>query len=441
MAIINPTNVNEIEFDEQDTDLFKINDIKECVATLRSAFFPRLELLIKDSLELIEEIYGVDPYIGMSTNYSPGKETNKVYSVSIGRSGKRRNRKNPPLAIKNAKGKPIYIHSADLSFYIFPEGSITIVFQPFFVSVESGFITKVREEMLANFELLNKILTNVKIYYTLETSEPTNDFHELINADYLNLQNNGEMQSLQFFNIPYSFPTNFEDELWQLRLAFIGLYPLLDLCISIGDGREFDFKKMLEKFHKWYSGIYQSNVNDLDKNNLGNIEIENELVALPLEDLDLLVIEKENIESSLDFHPENLIDARKRNITAIVQRQGQPKFRSDLLRAYGGKCSITDCDAEAALEAAHIVPYLGSKTNCLANGLLLRADIHTLFDRYLISIDPTTNKVTISTSLLSTCYEELSGKIVKLPQDSSALPSPKALAHHHEIFLSKKELT
>ena len=437
MAIINPTNVNEIEFDEQDTDLFKIDNIKECVATLRSRFFPRLELLIKDSLELIEEIYGIDPYIGMSTNYSPGKENNEVYSVSIGRSGKRRNRKNPPLAIKNAKGKPIYIHSADLSFYVFPD-SITLIFQPFFVSVESGFIAKVREEMLANFELLNKILTDIKIHYNSEASETTNNFHELINADNFNLQNNGEMQSLQFFNIPYSFPTNFEDELWQLRLAFIGLYPLLDLCISIGDGREFDLTKMLEKFHKWYSENYQSNMDELDKNNLGDIEIENELIALPSEDLDLLVVEKENIESSLDFYPENLIDARKRNITAIVQRQGQPKFRSDLLRAYGGKCSITDCDAEAALEAAHIVPYLGSKTNCLANGLLLRADIHTLFDRYLISIDPTTNKVIVSPSLLNTCYEELSGKIVKFPQDSSALPSPKSLAHHYEIFLSKR---
>jgi len=437
MAIINPTNVNEIEFDEQDTDLFKIDNIKECVATLRSRFFPRLELLIKDSLELIEEIYGIDPYIGMSTNYSPGKETNEVYAVSIGRSGKRRNRKNPPLAIKNAKGKPIYIHSADLSFYVFPD-SITLIFQPFFVSVESGFIAKVREEMLANFELLNKILTDIKIHYNSEASETTNNFHELINADNFNLQNNGEMQSLQFFNIPYSFPTNFEDELWQLRLAFIGLYPLLDLCISIGDGREFDLTKMLEKFHKWYSENYQSNMDELDKNNLGDIEIENELIALPSEDLDLLVVEKENIESSLDFYPENLIDARKRNITAIVQRQGQPNFRSDLLRAYGGKCSITDCDAEAALEAAHIVPYLGSKTNCLANGLLLRADIHTLFDRYLISIDPTTNKVIVSPSLLNTCYEELSGKIIKFPQDSSALPSPKSLAHHYEIFLSKR---
>ena len=67
-----------------------------------------------------------------------------------------------------------------------------------------------------------------------------------------------------------------------------------------------------------------------------------------------------------------------------------------------------------------------------------RADIHTLFDRYLISIDPNTNKIIVSSSLLNTCYKELNGKILKSPQNPSAIPSPKSLAHHYEIFLSKK---
>src|ERR1700722_13744752 len=40
------------------------------------------------------------------------------------------------------------------------------------------------------------------------------------------------------------------------------------------------------------------------------------------------------------------------------------------------------------LEAAHITPYMGASTNSLLNGLLLRADIHTLFNLGLISIDP-----------------------------------------------------
>ena len=111
MAIINPSDVSEIEFDEADTEVFKITDVKERIAKLQNHFFPRLELLVKDSLELVEEIYGIDPYAGMSKTCSPNNRkdatTNKVSTVvSVGRSGKRRNStKDQPLAIKNANGK------------------------------------------------------------------------------------------------------------------------------------------------------------------------------------------------------------------------------------------------------------------------------------------------------------------------------------------------
>jgi predicted restriction endonuclease len=166
-------------------------------------------------------------------------------------------------------------------------------------------------------------------------------------------------------------------------------------------------------------------------------EYTDELIDLPVESLEEITLDRENIESKLDFNPENLTDARERTNRAIVQRQGQSKFRSELLKAYGGQCAITDCDAEAALEAAHIFPYLGTDTNHVKNGLLLRADIHTLFDLHLISIDPNTSKVVISSSVLNTCYKELNGKPLKSPKDYAS-PSPEAIARHYQIFLLKQ---
>ena len=93
-----------------------------------------------------------------------------------------------------------------------------------------------------------------------------------------------------------------------------------------------------------------------------------------------LHIERQNIEASNYFDVENIEDARKIVTVSIVQRQGQSKFRQELLAAYNSRCAITGCDIEPALEAAHIIPYKGTETNCPQNGLLLRADIHTLFD-------------------------------------------------------------
>ena len=40
------------------------------------------------------------------------------------------------------------------------------------------------------------------------------------------------------------------------------------------------------------------------------------------------------------------------------------------------------------MEAAHIIPYCLTQDNNISNGLLLRADLHTLFDFNLITIEP-----------------------------------------------------
>lgn len=136
--------------------------------------------------------------------------------------------------------------------------------------------------------------------------------------------------------------------------------------------------------------------------------------------------------------PQNSQDARTRQIVSIAQRRGQPQFRNSLLEIYDRKCIITNCDVEAALEAAHIVPYRGEKTNRVDNGLLLRGDIHTLFDLYLISIHPETKQVVISSELLDTCYQELAGKIIRSPNVLEHAPHFIALKEHYGNFVKRQ---
>lgn len=87
------------------------------------------------------------------------------------------------------------------------------------------------------------------------------------------------------------------------------------------------------------------------------------------------------------FDPTDLEDGRRRINRMVVLRQGQRAFRDALMDAYGRRCAITGCTIGDILEAAHISPYLGAHTNHVTNGLLLRADIHTLFDRGVIKVD------------------------------------------------------
>ena len=110
--------------------------------------------------------------------------------------------------------------------------------------------------------------------------------------------------------------------------------------------------------------------------------------------------------------------ARERIERDISRRQGGVKFRLSVLAAYGRRCAITGCDAEFTLEAAHIHTYKGEDDNNPRNGILLRADIHTLFDLGLICVRASTCTVVTSKKLRGTCYESLDGKLVTLPADA-----------------------
>lgn len=138
----------------------------------------------------------------------------------------------------------------------------------------------------------------------------------------------------------------------------------------------------------------------------------------------------ETISASGHFDPHSIEDARARTLSAIVQRQGQSAFRKSLLEAYGNRCAITECDLEEVLEAAHILPFKGPATNTLENGLLLRADIHTLFDRGLIAVDTANWTILTHARITSTQYASLNKQHLRLPSRPELHPSTVALNKH-----------
>lgn len=138
------------------------------------------------------------------------------------------------------------------------------------------------------------------------------------------------------------------------------------------------------------------------------------------------------LEQNGAFDPASITDARQRIATAVVARRGQQAFRQALLLAYGNKCAITGCGVAAVLEAAHIFPYLGPKTNHTSNGLLLRADIHTLFDLGLLNIHPTELTVELSEDMKNSEYSQLNGTHLRLPPIINEQPNQNALEDRYK---------
>lgn len=114
-------------------------------------------------------------------------------------------------------------------------------------------------------------------------------------------------------------------------------------------------------------------------------------------------------EAAHVFSPSNVEDQRRRAVASIVRRRGQPAFRKALLAAYDFRCAVTGCGLVEILEAAHVYPYKNEATNSVTNGLLLRADVHTLFDLCLIAVDPGSLRVLTAPLLRDSEYAALTG--------------------------------
>ena len=72
----------------------------------------------------------------------------------------------------------------------------------------------------------------------------------------------------------------------------------------------------------------------------------------------------------------------------VRRRLGQGIFRLAVTDAYGRACAVTDEHSLPALEAARIKPYTDGGEHEVANGLLLRSDIHRLFDHGYVGVTP-----------------------------------------------------
>ncbi|WP_017654152.1 HNH endonuclease [Fortiea contorta] len=127
-------------------------------------------------------------------------------------------------------------------------------------------------------------------------------------------------------------------------------------------------------------------------------------------------------------------DRRETVFRQIKERRGQSKFRNLLRQCYGDQCMISRLKLLDVLEAAHISPYRGTDDNHPDNGLLLRADLHTLFDLNLLGINPESLEVKFHPKILETGYQKLEGRKLRC---SKHKPSQSALVSRWKQFLNR----
>ena len=111
----------------------------------------------------------------------------------------------------------------------------------------------------------------------------------------------------------------------------------------------------------------------------------------------------------------------------VTPRLGQGSFRLLVADAYGRRCTMTAERTLPALEAAHIHRYSRGGDHSLSNGLLLRSDLHKLFDLGYLTIEPSTLKIRVSRKIREEFengrdYYRLDGQPLRQPENQLAFP-------------------
>ncbi|WP_234434507.1 hypothetical protein OG337_20705 [[Kitasatospora] papulosa] len=147
----------------------------------------------------------------------------------------------------------------------------------------------------------------------------------------------------------------------------------------------------------------------IDLRGLMNVPQMNALCEKPKSQLSLRQLRwddfREAVETGKYPVPLDIVDSTRdvlagghRKATVRV-RVGQPAFRKDLLATFGSVCAFTGDAPQQALEAAHLYSYAANGKHYKGGGLLLRRDLHRLFDLGLIVVNPQTKTLDVSADL------------------------------------------
>lgn len=139
-----------------------------------------------------------------------------------------------------------------------------------------------------------------------------------------------------------------------------------------------------------------------------------------------------------------IYDVTKGDAILTIPRVGQQAFKAVIAENYHHRCAITGEKVRPVLEAAHILPVEAGGQHRIDNGLLLRSDVHTLFDRGYIGVD-LKNRLRVSPALRAQFgngdwFYAREGTEIALPDRREDRPNREFLEWHNDTrFISTAE--
>ncbi len=255
----------EIIFEKRDLEIFKIPDVKTKLDTLQNYFFPRLKRLIDKSLEIVTEVYAINPHDKFTFNYTPSHRKNAKNNsyfgvVKIGIGGKRAASKT--LKVLNSQGKPYVFHPSELSFEVLPNGKIFVRLLPFKYAVEKNYVLKIKRALEENSDTIQTLFSLFHIAHNT-FSDNLVTFNKLMN----------NLDEFDLKSSHYYFPVDITSGLEELVVSFLVLYPILELCFDIAEGNDTFLETRLKVFMDWLNKEQTEEAIESDEADVAKITI------------------------------------------------------------------------------------------------------------------------------------------------------------------------
>jgi 5-methylcytosine-specific restriction endonuclease McrA len=237
-----PNDIETIRFEAKDTEIFSIPDTKTRLDTLQNYFFPRLEGLLRNTVDLIQEIYGVNPYEQMTIAYRPSHRAKAHRNIDYGEV-------HIGLRGKWHQPGPLAAIASLLIYTVSPDQGLQVAFEPFrqqvdpsFASAFADLVQDARDDLVPIL-VLNHIAHNCIILGLFV------DVADAFRADVITPIM--PLYSVALLSPAYPFPVQ-DPTLAYLQDAFIALYPLLEAAVAIAHAEPHYLLERLESYRQWY---------------------------------------------------------------------------------------------------------------------------------------------------------------------------------------------
>jgi HNH endonuclease len=243
-----PVKIDDLLFEEQDLAIFRIPDFQTRVATIEGYFFPRFNLLLNSTLDLIREAFGQNDFARVTVWKGPQP---RVYAkkgqfnpgANFRISGKR---SKSALDLGLAGDKKSFLHPTWLGMNITEDGSINAQLDLLRFRVALSFASKLSDALLKEQDRLQAMLSINHVSYFAATALVS--FSDALDPEVLlnNRTNN------VFFSPDYFFPVTALRGIRQVQHAFVAMYPILDTSIRIAEEQKSILTELLDKYEVWF---------------------------------------------------------------------------------------------------------------------------------------------------------------------------------------------